>query len=237
MKARYACRNLTGITANITAVSHGVGGLLRSYSRNFQHKPTLYPTLLSSLNANQPNPIQPDPRQVKPTQAYPTQPNPHTQPYGTPPSSPRGGGATQLNATQPYPTQPNPTLPYPTAPPPTPPQGGCNPTQPNPTQPNPTEPNQTQPNPTQPYPTLPYHAQPNPLAVPLQRQSHILGMNFKKRLIYLEVSLWLPSFFVVYVPLLVLCNFAIKPKPDLLLVLLCSTSYFSILWYRTVVTS
>ena len=35
-----------------------------------------------------------------------------------------------------------------------------------------------QPNPTQ--PTLPYPAQPNPLAVPLLRQSHILGMIFNK---------------------------------------------------------
>ena len=76
LEARYARRNLTGITAKRTAVSHGVGGSLRSYSRNFQHKPTLYPTQLNSLNTNQPIPTQSDPSQANPTQPYPTQPNP-----------------------------------------------------------------------------------------------------------------------------------------------------------------
>ena len=108
LEARYARWNLTGITAKRTAVSHGVGGSLRSYSRNFQHKPTLYPTQLNSLNTNQPNLTEPDPSQGNPTLPKPSQANPHTQPYGTPPTPPRGGSATQLN-----PTQPNPTLPYP----------------------------------------------------------------------------------------------------------------------------
>ena len=106
LEDRYARRNLTGITANRTAVSHGVvGGSLRSYSRHFQHKPTLYPTQLNSLNTNQPNLTEPDPSQANPTQAKPS------QPYGTPPNPPQRGGR---NPTQPYPTQPYPTQPYPT---------------------------------------------------------------------------------------------------------------------------